>query len=293
MDTMTGLTWSKRPSRGLMIAAIVEIIVGAGLIAVSLIIPAAQGGLLTTGIILTVIGLGLLFVARKSMARYADAQRLKTSGLQGRAAIVGMRQTGVSMNEQPQVELNLQVEVEGQQPYTVTKKEFVPLMLLGTLTSGVPLPVSVDPANPSNVVINWENAGNMGAASAAAQGVIVGKDVAATPALIAQGAAAGMLPSEAEMDAKRQRLRTSGRPGTALIQSAQPSGQTVGNYQILIIDLVLTINGVAKDPVASGAAVPNAFVSKVVPGMVVPVRLDPTNDDDFTLLWEEAKPPSV
>ena len=301
MDTMTGMTWSKRPSYGLLIAAVVEIVVSIGLIIAAFMVPAARSSLLITGVILLMLGIGLAFLARKSMARYAEAQRLKTTGLQVLAAIVGMTQTGVYMNEQPQVQLNLQVQVEGREPYTVTKKEYVPMMLIGTLTSGRPLPVSVDPANPQNVVINWEMAGaasqfvapGQPGAPAPGQGPIVGKDIAATPELIAQGAAQGMLPTQSQMEAKRARLRAEGKPGTAVVQSAQPTGQSVGSYSIVVVDLVVTIDGQTKDIMAAGAAVPAALVGNVRQGMVVPIRVDPNDPDEMTILWEEAKPPTI
>jgi hypothetical protein len=46
-----------------------------------------------------------------------------------------MRQTGVSVNEQPQVELQVQVQDQMYGSRQATVKEYVPLMLLGTLSS--------------------------------------------------------------------------------------------------------------------------------------------------------------
>jgi hypothetical protein len=42
--------------------------------------------------------------------------------------------------------------------YDVTRKEVVPLIMVGSLTSGRPLPVKVDPNNPQDLVIEWESA---------------------------------------------------------------------------------------------------------------------------------------
>ncbi len=294
MDTMTGMTWSKRPSYGLLIGGIVQLVVGVIFIGVAFSVPIIRNTLLIIGVIELIVGVGLVAIGVKARGRAQEAQQLKVTGLAGQAAIVGMRQTGVTMNEQPQVELQLQIQIPGRQPYQITKKEYVPLMLLGALTSGRPLPVKVDPANLQNVVIEWESALSAPMAGAAGgQGVIVGKDVAATPELVAQGAAQGMLPSESEIEYKRQRLRQFGKDGSAVVQSVQNTGQTVGKYQLFVVDLVITMEGETKDAPASAAAIDPKYAANVVPGVRVPVKYDADNHDDMTILWEEAKPPTL
>ena len=44
--------------------------------------------------------------------------------------------------------MDLLVSIPGRAPYQARRKEFVPLILLGRLSSGPPLPVKVDPADP-------------------------------------------------------------------------------------------------------------------------------------------------
>ncbi len=293
MDTMTGMTWSKRPSWGLLIAGVVQLVVGVIFIGVAFSVPIVRNTFVIIGVIELIIGVGLVLVGIKARSRAQEAQQLKATGLAGQASIVGMRQTGVTMNEQPQVELQLQVQIPGRQPYQITKKEYVPLMLLGALTSGRPLPVKADPANLQNVVIEWESALSAPMGGAAGQGVIVGKDVDATPELVAQGAAQGMLPSESEIEYKRQRLRQFGKDGSAAVQSVQNTGQMVGRYQLFIVDLIITMEGETKDVPASAAVIDPAYAANVVPGVRVPVKYDADNHDDMTILWEEAKPPAV
>jgi hypothetical protein len=63
----------------------------------------------------------------------------------------------MSLNRNPQVSMDLMVDVPGSGPYPVKHAEFVPLMLLGRLSTGAPLSVRVDPANPQRIAIDWSS----------------------------------------------------------------------------------------------------------------------------------------
>jgi hypothetical protein len=87
----------------------------------------------------------------------AKAARIRREGIQGTATVLGMEQTGVYINEQPQVRLKLRVEAQGLEPYEVEKNEVVPMIALPSLGAGV-LPVAVDRADRGNVEIDWSAA---------------------------------------------------------------------------------------------------------------------------------------
>src|SRR3954452_19067221 len=55
----------------------------------------------------------------------ADAQRLQTVGRPGTAVVLALRDTGASVNETPQVELDLQVTLDGVAPYNVTHRQVI------------------------------------------------------------------------------------------------------------------------------------------------------------------------
>src|SRR3954469_23462952 len=58
------------------------------------------------------------------MAQQAqDAQRLMQVGRVGQATVVAIRDTGVTINENPQAELDLQVTIDGATPYPVTHRQ--------------------------------------------------------------------------------------------------------------------------------------------------------------------------
>lgn len=107
---MTPMTWSGRSGRWLVITASFEFVLAGVFLVLGTLNPILRFGFYLTAAILAVVAVGLLFWGRKWQRAYAEAQRIKAQGVPGRATIVGMRQTGVHVNEQPQVELRLQVE---------------------------------------------------------------------------------------------------------------------------------------------------------------------------------------
>jgi hypothetical protein len=151
------VTWSSRPGTWLYVTAILELVLAGVFAVVGFLNETLRFGFYPTAAILGGLAFLVLLWARRMRRGYQEAQRLKAHGLPGQARIVGMRQTGAYLNEQPQIELNLEVTTSMQGPYPVVVKEWVPLMLLGRLSSGMPLPVKVDPANPQNLVIEWES----------------------------------------------------------------------------------------------------------------------------------------
>src|SRR5688500_4807050 len=152
---MTPMTWSRRPAKWLYITAILELMLAAIFLAVGLFAPVTRGGMWATAGILGLVGLALLAWANKMSKGLAEADRLRESGVQGHARVVAMEQTGMSMNDNPLIEMDLDVTLPGRQPYRVHHKDWVPLMMLGTLGGGAALPVRVDPQDPSKILIEW------------------------------------------------------------------------------------------------------------------------------------------
>jgi hypothetical protein len=149
----------KYSSLWLIITGAIMLAVGAVLILALSGIPFAGGTMWLTGGILGIVGLVLIVVGVMARKRAAAVDQILATGTPGTAQITGLTQTGMYLNEQPQVELQLVVSVPGKAPYAARHKSFVPLILLGRLTSGQPLPVRVDPVDPNKVVVDWENAG--------------------------------------------------------------------------------------------------------------------------------------
>jgi hypothetical protein len=115
---------------------------------------AAASGLFLTAGILGAVGLILGAVGVRAAAK----DRLHSTGIEGEARIVAIEQTGMWMNNNPYVKLDLMITVPGHPPYELKHGEIVPQVLLGRLTDGSTLSVRVDPNKPSHFVVEWERA---------------------------------------------------------------------------------------------------------------------------------------
>jgi hypothetical protein len=271
------ISWSGGLAKWLWFTAILELVVAGVLLVLGAVIPGAAGGMFLTGAILGVTGLLLALWARSWSRAFAKAQRIKATGVTGSARIVGMRQTGVSMNDQPQIELNLEVTTSMQGPYQVVMKEYVPLMLIGTLSSGRPLPVKVDPANPNTVIIEWENAlaGGIGGA----------------PSMAGMAPPAGADSSQMDpglRQAEKERLLASGIQGSATILSSNATGQTDSEGRP-VYDLMLRIEIPGRQPVQGPArtGVPPERVDRLEAGDTVTIKADPANPSSMAIDWDD------
>lgn len=159
MAQFTSSTIGSHASRWLFAIGLLEFLLAVGFVVGAIMIPEAAFGFFLTAGILGITGLVLILVGNRMGASAAEADRIARTGIDGQATVMGLGQTGMYLNENPQVEISMMVNVPGQPGYSATRKEFVPMILLGRLSSGQPLPVKVDPLDPSNVVIDWARAG--------------------------------------------------------------------------------------------------------------------------------------
>jgi hypothetical protein len=96
------------------------------------------------------------------MGQRADRQSaLRRRGTPGTATILEMNQTGIYVNELPQVKLRLRVEPQGKGAYEVTKSMIIPHIALGALGIGKTLKVFVDPNDSKNLFFDFSATGPM------------------------------------------------------------------------------------------------------------------------------------
>lgn len=99
----------------------------------------------------SIILAGVLLFYKLSNDRVAF---LLENGIQGVAEILSRQQTGVYINELPQVKFLLQVTLPGRESYKVEHKNVVSMLDLGSINVGAKLPVFVDPNNEKNILLN-------------------------------------------------------------------------------------------------------------------------------------------
>lgn len=86
----------------------------------------------------------------------ADAQRsqhLMTNGRPGTATVVALRKTGTFVNENPQVEMDLDVTVEGLRTYRATHTQVLAMIAVPQFQPGASVPVRVDPHDPQSLIV--------------------------------------------------------------------------------------------------------------------------------------------
>jgi hypothetical protein len=88
-------------------------------------------------------------------------QALLTTGTPAAGTIKSFQDTGTLVNFNPQVVIELDVEADGQAPYSVQTSAAVPQTMLAQLTPGNKVAIRIDPSNPQNIVIDWARFGQV------------------------------------------------------------------------------------------------------------------------------------
>jgi len=120
-----------------------------------------QGAMTTTIITLVVVGLLTVVIifftlryVRKMSGGGKDAQRIAQSGIPGQGRILNVQQTGTYINNNPVADILLEVHPSnGQQPYQTNVRRIVSLFQISQFQQGAVLPVKIDPADPTKVVL--------------------------------------------------------------------------------------------------------------------------------------------
>jgi hypothetical protein len=301
----SGSTMGHHARRWLIAIGILELALAGAFAFGAFLVPIAGPGLLLTAIILGITGIVLVLVGRRVGQSAAKTDRILASGVAGTARITGLRQTGLYLNEQPQVEMQLSVQLPARAPYPATRKEFVPLILLARLTAGAPLPVRVDPADPGSIVIDWQAPAEMAPLPIASAGSPMAVGIAAAPgsgmdetldqvqaALTASGMpAATPFSSPAQggytIEQLRAHLRQHGIPGTARIDKLADTGEVVGDERLFTMQVTLELPGQAPRLLEPSAAmVPLGVADRVRLGATVPVRVAPDNPQMLMFEWD-------
>ena len=86
----------------------------------------------------------------------AEQQRtaaLMASGIVGQARIDAISDTGMTVNDNPQVQFNLTVTIPGRDPYPASLTQVVSRIAIGSFQPGATVPVRVSPDDPQTLMI--------------------------------------------------------------------------------------------------------------------------------------------
>ena len=228
-----------------------------GLIFTSLgmILPVVRLTFLLIGGIWVAVADGLtIFFARSALHR----QHLETVGIAGSAQVISAGQTGISVNDQPMLALELEVSLPDRPKYRVTKKMVVPMLMMMRLGSGTPLAVKVSPTDPNDLIVKWDVP------------ITTGSD---DPAVRGFASAAELL---------RTGIRTTATvAGTFDVGMTTPDGDPIEGF---VLD-VAPPDGRPPYQVRVGHRVPRTLRAKPTVGARLDVAIDPTEPGSVAIDW--------
>lgn len=100
------------------------------------------------GLVVTAAAIGIpIYFMRKNQQ---NAQALMSAGTQGEATILSLQDTGMRINDNPRVTMQLEIQMAYGSPFQVTKTVTVPLIRLSQIQVGSKVPVMVDMTDPTN-----------------------------------------------------------------------------------------------------------------------------------------------
>jgi hypothetical protein len=228
----------------------------AGVIAV-IATTGSSGIYIGAGMLLLFGGMFYLFY-RLFFKPLINTSRLQKTGLPGTAKILEVRDTGVTINNNPQVKLLLEVKNNFGQKYNAQCKVLVSRINPGIYQAGMEVPIKIDPKNEQNVVLDFS----------------ANNSVSATNSLSVLNA--DTMKAELEqMEKDNEAIRLSGKPARAIVKKYNWLGTYVnGNNPFVELELeVLPENSVSFSGKARGV-IGEAAVSKFQPGCEIYVKYD-------------------
>lgn len=238
---------------------------------------------------------------KKAAATFGHIDKdLIERGTLARGRVVECKRTGMTTGVQIQMivcKLTIEVELEGQPPYTANCKHPVPIPYLSQFESGQGyVAVRVDPEDPQNIAIDPKAdvpGGNHTVQTIdASQGIPADIAQQLAAAGISLDAAPAQSPSEPlpnrESEVSARQILESGVPCKAIVQSAQPLGFQKDGLDVWGIVLNAIEDGGATSQARVGIGVPPDAVALLFPGSNLPAKRRADVQDGVAIDWAAA-----
>ena len=188
-----------------------------------------------------------------------NASRLQKTGLPGTARILEVKDNGITINNNPQVKLKLEVKTSLGQRYTTECQVLVSRINPNTYSPGMEVPVKIDPKNEMNVVIDF-NGGQAVTAGGISQ---AGADMLLLKADLEQ------------MQKENETILVSGKPARAIIKKVTLLGVNVnGNNPYVELELEVLPENYPSFPGKAKGVIGEAALFKYQPGFTLFVKYD-------------------
>jgi len=237
-----------------IIGGIIGLLVGVG----SVVATGGQSGIyMGMGMLVLFGGMFYLFY-RILFKPMINASRLQKTGLPGKATILEVKDTGVTINNNPQVKLILEVKNSFGQKYTTQCRVLVSRINPNAYMPGMEIPVKIDPKNEQNVVIDFS-----GTARASTAGSLSQPNEAALKAELEQ------------MQKDIEAISHSGRPARAIIKKYTWLGVHVnGKNPYVELELEILPENSSSFSGKAKAVIAETSVPKYQPGQEIFVKYD-------------------
>jgi hypothetical protein len=211
------------------------------------------------------IGLGMLVIFggmfylfyRLFFKLMINTARLQKTAISGTAKILKVRDTGVTINNNPQVKLMLEVKNNFGQKYNAQCRVLVSRINPNAYMPGMEIPVKIDPKNEQNLVIDFSGTAKSSASS------------------FSQPNEGGLRSELEQLQKANEALLASGRSARAIVKKYTWLGAYVnGNNPYVKLELeVLPENSPSFSGKAKGV-IGEAAVSKFQPGEEIFLKYD-------------------
>jgi hypothetical protein len=231
------------------------------------IIAAPVMGSIMTAIFVIVFGWVYFSVFRGVMG--GGAKKILATGLPAQATILEVRDTGVTVNNNPQIKLILQVTPQTGMPYQAEVKLLISRLETYKYQSGMVLPVKYDPNDTSKIAIDFSGNSSAGASNESSPN---SEDTAQLEDMLLK------------MDAANKQLMAYGEEAKAIVKKYIPMGINV-NGEDPAVTLELKVLPYSGEPFNATAkcVIIGTRVTKFQPGCEIYVKFDPNDISKVTV----------
>lgn len=222
-----------------------------------------SSGIYIAGGIIVVFGGMMLLFYKLFFGPMINRSRLMKTGTPGKATIREVHDTGVTINNNPQVKLILDVKNQFGQTYSTTIRTLVSRIQPNLYQPGMVVPVKIDPNNEKNVIIDFSDATQQSHAQQKFSSVM------SMPQADAVKEELMKLQQEGDM------LRLTGRSARAIIKKYTWLGVYVnGNNPYAELELEVLPDDAPAFQCKAKGAISEQSVAKYQPGQEVFVKYD-------------------
>jgi hypothetical protein len=201
--------------------------------------------------------------------------KLLKTGVPAQATILQVSDTGVTVNNSPQIKLLLQVNPPTGMPYQVETKVLISRLQTHAYQPGMVVPVKIDPNDKDKIAIDYTGSAD----NASTNGIGAGSTGYYTPQQIQE-----MQTMLSKINDENNKLMTYGESARAIVTKFIPMGINVnGDNPAVTLELEVLPQSRASFKATAKGVIMSTSVPKFQPGEEIFVKFDPNNISMVTI----------